>query len=634
MHAEERARSAETRKSRAPAHQPRAASPAPPADLSALQGTIGNAAMVQMLRRTGHPWAQDQDQDQDRHGPGHRQTGQAAPAVQRSAVHDVLRTSGRPLDAVTRTDMEARLGADFSDVRIHDDSAARASAAEVGARAYTSGHHVVIGDGGADDHTLAHELTHVIQQRSGPVAGVDNGDGLKVSDPSDRFEREAEANAKRALSTTAPVQRDVPDGGAPAPAGPGPVNRSPAIQRAVYLGDLARRVYKDESDPVSEYAYLCHQSVSGREYPLFVRYGVLAGFQAAVDGSTSKNPVEFVNLLGDVYAYDSSRDGGRLFPITDALGRGAAGVARTAYRNGATTYNMGGGSRLPDPNGVLFSMGLTREKSFEALGIPEQQRSKYSNITFIQFSNPQKYQKFAAVMENETPNHYRYDLPEGSLFYASTAQQVRGLDHRIRIAGTGYSDQQFDAIDDNSSEAARLLSIFNSLPAPVWDSGWIPGTQISARDRGSGQDSAMGNVNAIGAAALANRIHGTNFTMEQRWEWLHIRGAQLGGSTAGGNLVAGIYATNSAMIPFENQVLALAQESPQTFWVRFTATPYPGLENRPFARRIHLHVKGVGHPVIGTSEGELGSFDPLTGNTVDKLAQMFINRQVDRNEFY
>ncbi|MFI6687870.1 DUF4157 domain-containing protein [Streptomyces sp. NPDC050485] len=170
--------------------------------LLALQGTAGNAVVLQTLRQAGHPWAQEQHQ----HGAGcgHQQAEQ--PAVQRSAVHDVLRTGGTPLDDVTRTDMESRLGADFSDVRIHNDSAAKASAAEVGARAYTSGSHVVIGEGGADRHTLAHELTHVIQQRQGPVAGTDNGSGLRVSDPSDRFEREAEANATRALSGPVPGQ--------------------------------------------------------------------------------------------------------------------------------------------------------------------------------------------------------------------------------------------------------------------------------------------------------------------------------------------------------------------------------------------------------------------------------------------
>jgi hypothetical protein len=61
--------------------------------------------------------------------------------------------------------MEARFGADFSDVRVHTGEAARASAAELSARAYTSGSHVVFGDGGVDKHTLAHELTRVIQQR-------------------------------------------------------------------------------------------------------------------------------------------------------------------------------------------------------------------------------------------------------------------------------------------------------------------------------------------------------------------------------------------------------------------------------------------------------------------------------------
>jgi hypothetical protein len=165
----------------------------------ALQSTIGNAAVVQMLRSSGHSRLQDQHQHGD--GCGHGQADQAP--VQRSAVHDVLRGAGRPLDSATRTDMESRLGADFSDVRIHNDAAAKASAAEVGARAYTSGSHVVIGDGGSDKHTLAHELTHVIQQRQGQVAGTDTGDGLKVSDPSDRFERAAEANATRVMRAPA-----------------------------------------------------------------------------------------------------------------------------------------------------------------------------------------------------------------------------------------------------------------------------------------------------------------------------------------------------------------------------------------------------------------------------------------------
>ncbi|MGW2471741.1 eCIS core domain-containing protein [Streptomyces sp. NPDC001665] len=180
-------RTAETRS--APA---RGQSPAERAELLEVQRTLGNAAALHLLRR-----AQEKPPEQT-----------AQPAVQRSAVHDVLSGSGRPLAASLRAEMESRLGADFSDVRVHDDAAARASAAGVGARAYTSGHHVVIGEGGADKHTLAHELTHVIQQRQGPVSGSDNGSGLRVSDPSDRFERDAEANAHRVMRGAAPAAHE------------------------------------------------------------------------------------------------------------------------------------------------------------------------------------------------------------------------------------------------------------------------------------------------------------------------------------------------------------------------------------------------------------------------------------------
>ncbi|MFF8966480.1 DUF4157 domain-containing protein [Streptomyces globisporus] len=207
------------------------AAPSGSQPLLALQATVGNAVAVQMLRRAAdQEREQSQGQERHRHGAGCGHEEAQRPAVQRSAVHDVLRTSGRPLEESVRTDMESRLGADFSDVRVHDDSAAKASAAEVGARAYTSGSHVVIGDGGGDRHTLAHELTHVIQQRQGQVAGTDNGGGLRVSDPSDRFERAAEANARRVMA--APARTDVQR--APAPSDrPAPATASASASASV-----------------------------------------------------------------------------------------------------------------------------------------------------------------------------------------------------------------------------------------------------------------------------------------------------------------------------------------------------------------------------------------------------------------
>src|SRR4051794_9436059 len=80
-----------------------------------LQRTAGNAAVAQRLA------GEEADEE-------------------RSPVHDVVgRGGGRPLDGDTRADMEARLGADFSGVRIHDDAQAHDSAVAVNAHAYTVG---------------------------------------------------------------------------------------------------------------------------------------------------------------------------------------------------------------------------------------------------------------------------------------------------------------------------------------------------------------------------------------------------------------------------------------------------------------------------------------------------------------
>jgi hypothetical protein len=97
---------------------------------------------------------------------------------ERSPVHDVVSSGGgRPLEPEVRSDMEARLGSDFGDVRVHDDGRAHDSAVAVNAHAYTVGSNIVFQrdryDPASPDGqvTLAHELTHVVQQRNGPVDG-------------------------------------------------------------------------------------------------------------------------------------------------------------------------------------------------------------------------------------------------------------------------------------------------------------------------------------------------------------------------------------------------------------------------------------------------------------------------------
>jgi hypothetical protein len=145
-----------------------------------------------------------------------------------SLVHEVLRSPGRPLDPATRAFMEPRFGHDFSRVRVHTDGRAAESSRSIEARAYTAGADIVFGAGQYSPHTetgrhlLAHELTHVLQQRRGD-AGLRRKElaGTNVShrgsvEPGDWLDRDREEwemlslrGQERALSPTNTFMRAV-----------------------------------------------------------------------------------------------------------------------------------------------------------------------------------------------------------------------------------------------------------------------------------------------------------------------------------------------------------------------------------------------------------------------------------------
>ena len=107
------------------------------------------------------------------------------------------RGGGRPLDGATRDRLGERLGDTLGDVRVHDDTGASDLARSVSARAFTTGTDVYFAageyqPGTADgDRLIAHELTHVVQQRGAPTTGP-----LRVSEPGDALEAEADAAAR------------------------------------------------------------------------------------------------------------------------------------------------------------------------------------------------------------------------------------------------------------------------------------------------------------------------------------------------------------------------------------------------------------------------------------------------------
>lgn len=170
----------------------------------------------------------------------------------RSPVHDVVNSGGgSPLAPDVREEMQGRLGHDFGDVRVHTDSSAHDSAKAVNAHAYTVGSSVVFqrdkyDPASTDGKTmLAHELTHVVQQRSGAVEGTPAAGGIKISDPSDRFEREASANAARVMSDPVPSAAAAAPASTPSPA---------AVQREAEEEEVQTFVQRQDEEAEEETA--------------------------------------------------------------------------------------------------------------------------------------------------------------------------------------------------------------------------------------------------------------------------------------------------------------------------------------------------------------------------------------------
>jgi hypothetical protein len=110
--------------------------------------------------------------------------------------------------------MESRFGTNFRRVRVHVGEAGAALARSVRARAFTVGRHIFFGPGNYRPHTdqgrrlIAHELTHVMQQRGGLHSVQRDVEAVAPADSSkSRAEAESEANKDAAAPDTIPFAR-------------------------------------------------------------------------------------------------------------------------------------------------------------------------------------------------------------------------------------------------------------------------------------------------------------------------------------------------------------------------------------------------------------------------------------------
>ncbi|MGF1488186.1 MAG: DUF4157 domain-containing protein, partial [Prochloraceae cyanobacterium] len=124
---------------------------------------------------------------------------------------------GSPLPETTKGFMESRFGADFSDVKIHDNSTASSMSESISAQAFTTGSDIYFNtgkyspDSNEGKSLLAHELTHVLQQRGEEIAPLEKPQLQKQdSTKNQNKERETEANTTEASAPK--EQKDAKEG--------------------------------------------------------------------------------------------------------------------------------------------------------------------------------------------------------------------------------------------------------------------------------------------------------------------------------------------------------------------------------------------------------------------------------------
>ena len=135
---------------------------------------------------------------------------QRKPGVDAFPVNLRQSSGGWPLPRDVQGKMEAALGADFSDVRIH----VGAEASAIGAIAFTWGSDIHFAPGQYNPHTphgqvlLGHELAHVIQQRAGRVTNPFGSGVAVVQDHA--LEAEADRLGHKAAMSRAPEAASSP----------------------------------------------------------------------------------------------------------------------------------------------------------------------------------------------------------------------------------------------------------------------------------------------------------------------------------------------------------------------------------------------------------------------------------------
>jgi len=268
---------------------------------------------------------------------------------------------GHSLPHGMRTSLEATFGTSLAHVRVHDDAEADALSLSVSASAFTLGNDIFfssLADKG-DEHFVAHEVAHVIQQASMTTSGP-----LTVGHAEDALEHEAEAVATKGARQPKAAETAGDAGG-------------PTVQRG-WL-DTAYNYANNAAGAVGTGASFIMEAARGTQAAGVSRAGDFLARGAGSGVQSLGNALGPVGLVTGALGFGQGVDqmlnapsfGDRLTGGTDALfsGLGAfSGGVGTAGLLGASTASLGPAAAVAGAGAGGYALGRLLDEGVGDLG--------------------------------------------------------------------------------------------------------------------------------------------------------------------------------------------------------------------------------------------------------------------------
>lgn len=448
--------------------------------------------------------AQRQTVDLANAGPRMEQQRVAANAIQHPVGDGPSAPNRTGLPDDLKAGIESLSGISMDDVKVHYNSA---QPSQLHAHAYAQGSAIHLAPG--QDRHLPHEAWHVVQQKQGRVKPTMQLKGTTIINDDVGLEVEADVMGARAreFGRQAPVQRAAIALGTP----PG----QPVAQMwvAPEIGNLNSDFNKARAS--GDYGELDWITTT------WSAYETIEDAQGMVEEASDK---ELLNRLEGELDVLVNAGNALIVSFNDARYEDRVNIATEITKNR---------KRILRVVGELDAKFRPAEGGFGAAG----------RATEV---NGRQVVKGARGGEAHLEDRFIADTTLNGAAMTATHKVTGSPDHAHEAGPINVLVAGFNRVAVEREGKDEVKQIIEKITKPA-----VQGKEATAKfialARGDGQAAAMGGTNARGYAWLHD-IDGWDKT---RWEWLHLRGAGLGGATAGSNLVLGTRDANTQMIPFE-----------------------------------------------------------------------------------